>query len=353
MKDYYETLGVSKNSSDEEIKKAFYKLAHKHHPDKAGGDEKKFKEANEAYQILSDKKKRQQYDQFSAQGGPRPEADGPWAQASGWEFNFGEGGLGDIFSDVFGFRQSGGEASRGGKDISIAIPITLENAAFGVEKEFDLNSNILCTKCGGNGADPGTKISTCKKCLGKGFVQEKMQSILGIISTQRKCPECDGRGNVPEKLCSQCAGKGIFKQKHSIKIKILEGIPDGGLLEFTGKGEAAPYGAKSGNLFVRVEIMQHKIFIREGDDLFMKTIIKMSDAVLGADIPIETFWGKIKLKIPAGIFFGAQIKIKGKGMPKLRHFGKGDLFVEVNIDTPKNISGKAKKIFEELKNEGC
>ncbi len=364
MKDYYETLGVSKNSSDEEIKKAFYKLAHKHHPDKAGGDEKRFKEANEAYQILSDKKKRQQYDQFSSQGGPSSGWDfsqqgfssggfssqgGP---ASGWEFNFGEGGFGDIFSDVFGFGHERGGASRGGKDISIEIPLTLEDAAFGVEKDLELNSNILCEKCNGGGAESGAKINTCKKCSGKGFVQEKIQSILGTISTQRKCSECSGRGSVPEKLCSQCAGKGIVNKKHPIKIKIPVGMPDGGILEFAGRGEAAPYGAKSGNLFVRVRIMPHKIFAREGDDLFIKKNIKLSEAVLGAEILVETLWGKIKLKIPSGISSGAEIKVKGNGMSKLHKSGKGDLFVKIEIETPKNISTKAKKIFEEIKTEG-
>ncbi|KKR10465.1 MAG: Chaperone protein DnaJ [Parcubacteria group bacterium GW2011_GWA2_39_18] len=365
MKDYYEILGVSKNSSDEEIKKAFYKLAHKHHPDKAGGDEKKFKEANEAYQVLSDKKKRQQYDQFSAQGGPASGWDfsqqdfggfggfsshgGP---SSGWEFNFGEGGFGDIFSDVFGFGHERSETSHKGKDISIEIPLMLEDAAFGVEKDLEINSNILCPKCSGNGAESGTKINTCKKCLGKGFVQEKMQSILGIISTQRKCLECGGRGGVPEKLCSECAGKGIIKKKHPIKIKIPAGIPDGGTLEFSDKGEAAPYGARSGNLFVRARIMPHKIFVREGEDLLMKKNIKLSEAVLGAEVPVETLWGKIQLKIPAGVSSGAEIKVKGKGLPKLHKLGKGDLFVKVEIETPKNISGKAKNIFEELKEAG-
>jgi molecular chaperone DnaJ len=372
MKDYYEILGVSKNSSEEEIKKAFYKLAHKYHPDKAGGDEKKFKEINEAYQVLSDKKKRQQYDQFSAQGGPASGWDfsqqgfggfsnqgfssgdfssqgGP---ASGWEFNFGEGGFSDIFSDVFGFGRERSEASRDGKDISIEIPITLEDAAFGVEKDLEINSNILCSKCNGSGAEPGAKINICKKCSGKGFVQERIQSILGIISTQKKCPECGGKGSVPEKLCSQCAGKGIIKKRHSIKIKIPAGIPDGGVLEFTGKGEAAPFGARSGNLFVRVEIMPHKVFTRDGDDLFIKKNIKLSEAVLGGEISVETLWGKIKLKIPSGISSGAQIKIKGKGMPRFHRLGKGDLFVEIEIEIPKNISDKAKKIFEEIKEEG-
>ncbi len=366
MKDYYKTLGVSKNSSDEEIKKAFYKLAHKYHPDKAGGDEKKFKEVNEAYQILSDKKKRQQYDQFghdafTSSGGGAPDGGyGPFGgfsnqgfSSGGFEFNFGEGeGFSDIFSDVFGFGHERSEASRGGKDISIAIPITLEDAAFGVEKDLELSSNILCEKCNGSGAEPESKINICKKCSGKGFVQEKMQSILGIISTQRKCPECNGRGVVLEKLCSQCAGKGIVKKKHPIKIKIPAGIPNGGVLEFAGRGEAVPYGGRSGNLFVRVEIMPHKIFVREGDDLFIKKNIKLSEAVLGAEILVETLWGKIKLKIPNGISSGAEIKVKGNGMPKLHKSGKGDLFVKVEIETPKNISGKAKKIFEEMRTEG-
>jgi len=356
-KDYYETLGVSKNSTQEEIKKAYYKLAHKYHPDKGGGDESKFKEINEAYQILGDKEKRAQYDRF----GTNFNNNGAQGGFSGfnnvnfnWEDFAGFDNLEDIF-DIFGgggFRQKE-EDLRRGSDLEILLEIPLESVLKEQKKEIKISKMIKCSRCEGLGAEPGTNVKECFTCRGKGRVQQIKKTILGTFTQYTMCPECEGEGVKPEKPCNVCNGEGRIKKEETIVIEIPAGVDNNQIIKVKGKGDAGKRGGKPGDLYVRIIIAPHNIFKRKGDDVYLKTNISFSQAVLGDKISIPSLENKnIIMKIPQGIESGKTMKISGKGIPHFRGIGRGDMFVQLNINTPQKLTRKQKEILEELKREG-
>jgi molecular chaperone DnaJ len=366
--DYYEILGVTRNASQEEIKKAFHKLAHKYHPDK-GGDEKKFKEINEAYQVLSDKQKRAQYDRFgrvfdgaggfSAEGGPAPGWDFSWAwgnrnQEEAFEFDFGD--IGDMFEDLFGFgsgRRTARKDHKKGKDIQVDIEMLLERTLRNTVEKIVLLKYVICHRCQGTGAEPETKIKECFSCRGTGQVQQIKKAFFGSYTILVTCPECKGEGTIPEKPCNVCKGEGRIKQQETIEVHIPAGVDTGQVIRVDGKGEAGKKGGKPGNLYVRIFVKKHPVFERRGDDLFMQTEINFSQAVLGDEVEIKTLEGtNILLKIPAGTESGKILRISGKGIPHFSGYGRGNLYVELRVRTPKKISGKQKKLLEELQKEG-
>lgn len=348
MKNYYDILGVKKGASKEEIKKAFHKLAHKHHPDKTNGDEAKFKEINEAYQILSDDQKRAQYDQFGAYTGSQgPSGAGGFdfsgfGNAQGFDFDFG-----DIFGDIFG---RGGGREKRGRDISVDIQITFKEAVFGTERTVLLSKIGICDTCKGTGGEPGTTMSTCSVCNGQGRVHETKRSIFGAFSTVRECSKCHGSGKVPDKKCATCHGDGALKKSEEIKIVIPAGIESGEMIRMSGKGEALP-GGIAGDLYIKVYVEKDPVFHRSGLNLELDLEIKMTEALLGGERKIETLDGPLTISIPNGISSGEILRIKGKGVPN-RSGKRGDLLVRIVIRTPSKLSKAAKKIIEDLKEEG-
>jgi len=357
-KDYYNILGVSKNASQEEIKQAFRKLAHKHHPDKAGGDEAKFKEINEAYQILGDDKKRKQYDQFGSaafegfQGGGAGQGFGGFSGGAGpgsaWDFSgFSSGGfedLGDIFGDIFGGGGRRQQKSRG-QDIQVDIELSFRDSVFGVDKNITLTKSSACGRCGGNGAEPGSSMNTCRTCDGAGIEIATERTILGVMQRKRTCSTCHGIGEVPKKSCSTCNGEGIEKRQRTLEIKIPSGVENGSILRVRGEGEAIKHG-QAGDLFVRIHVKSDPRFKREGADIFSKAKVGFTQAALGDTIEIETIDGKVELTIPAGTQSGTEFRLKGKGVQMSR--GRGDQFVTVQVITPKKLDRKQKKLLEEL-----
>lgn len=359
-KDYYDILGVQKNASDDDIKKAYRKLAHQHHPDKSGGNEAKFKEINEAYQVLSNKEKRTQYDTygqtFEGAGGGGPSGFGGGFQ---WDFGGGFGGaegFADIFGDMFGGGFGGARSARAktarGEDIQVSLSITLEDAAFGKEKEIQLKRDVQCSHCGGTGGEPKTDIITCETCKGSGEVRKQFRTPFGVMAQAAVCSACHGRGKIPKHKCSSCGGDGIKKETDRFTVKIPHGIETGEAFGVPGKGNAAPFGGGTGNLYVVVSIEKHPRFTRSGDDLQIKLSIPFSQAVFGDKVDVETLHGAIRLKIPAGIQSGTVIRVGGKGMPRKSGYGKGDLLVIAQVHTPERLSKRQKELIEEMKKEG-
>lgn len=361
MKDYYQILGVKRDASPEEIKKAYYKLAHKYHPDK-GGDEKKFKEINEAYQVLSNEEKRKQYDRFGQvfEGGFGTQDNGfgfQWAWSGnrpgeGFEFDFGD--LGDVVEEIFGFGTSRKKKDiKRGRDIEVEMEINLEDTLENKEKEIILEKYILCYHCSGTGAEPDTKINECFSCRGTGQVQQIKRSFFGSFTRYTTCPECKGEGQKPEKPCNVCKGEGRVKGEEKIKIFIPAGVDTSQVIRIEGKGEAGKRGGKSGDLYVRIIVKKHPLFDRRGNDLYISIPISFSQAALGDEVEIPTLEGKkIILKVPAGTDSGKVLRISGKGIPHFRGYGRGNLYVELLIKTPKKLNKRQKELFNELKKEG-
>jgi len=351
-------LGIEKSASKEEVKKSFRKLAHKYHPDKVGGDEAKFKEINEAYSVLSDDKKRSEYDTyghvFNGAGGGASAGQG--FGGSGFE-GFGQGAgfqdfdLGDIFSEFFGGgRQSSSSKMKRGRDISIDIEIPFTEAIFGTERKILLNKVSVCSDCKGTGAKDATKMEACSTCNGQGKLHETRQSFLGTVSTVRECAMCYGTGKIPKEKCKKCGGLGVVKGQSEIKIKIPNGIRDGEMIRMSGAGEAVSHGI-SGDLYAKIHVKPHSLFKREDDNLVMDLNIKLTDAILGASYDIEALDGKIiNLKIPAGVSVGETLRIRDKGVPV--NGRTGDLMVRLQIKIPLKISKKAKNLVEQLRDEG-
>ena len=357
--DYYQVLGVENNATQEEIKKAFHRLAHKYHPDK-GGDEKKFKEINEAYQVLSDAKKRQQYDQFGkgfenmGQGGAQ---DFTWAwQNQNANIDFED--LGDVFENFFSFGGGGGRRAskkdiKKGKDIQVDIEIAMEDTLQETFKKVNLEKLVTCHRCTGKGAEPGTKIAECVMCRGQGQVQEVKRTILGSYTTFTVCPECRGEGTKPEKPCNVCKGEGRTKGQETIEIHIPAGVDTNQLIKFDGRGEAGKKNGKAGDLYARILVKKHSVFVRKEDDLYISKEIGYSQAVLGDEIEIPTLEGKnILLTVPQGTESGRVLRISGKGIPHFGGYGRGNLYVELLIRAPKKVTKEQRKLLDELRQEG-
>lgn len=357
-KDYYKVLGVDKGASADDIKKAFRKKAHEHHPDKKGGDEAKFKEINEAYQVLGNAEKRAQYDRFGS-GFEHAQGAGGFHGFEGFRdfSNFSEGfnvnmdDLGDMFGgfgDIFGFGGGKKSRARRGGDIQAILNIDFKEAIFGTEKEVSLNKTIQCDKCHGHGAEPGAKVDTCKTCGGSGRVTKIQRTIFGQMQVQATCTDCSGEGKTYSEKCSKCKGHGIIRNMSHIKVKIPAGIDDGETIRLTGQGEAGEHGAPAGDLYLRIKVNPSKQFSREGNNIFSKVEISFTQAVLGDKIEVETVDGQVTLKIPEGTQSGTDFVLKGKGVVSLRGKGRGNHLVKVVIKTPKNLSRKQKETLKEL-----
>lgn len=356
-KDYYKILGIDKNASKEDVKKAFRKLAHQYHPDKKSGDEKKFKEINEAYAVLSDEKKRAEYDTYGQTFAG--EGTGPFGQG-GFDFSQGFGGFssqnfegfdfGEIFKDFF--TREGGERSYGkrGSDISINLEIGFKESVFGTERKVLITKTSRCESCAGNGGKPGTKPKTCPKCNGKGRVRETKKSFFGTFSSVSECSACLGTGEVPSEKCHSCHGMGVVKKEEEITVKIPGGIENGEMVRLSGMGEAVK-GGTSGDLYVQIRVLPHPEWRREGNNLVTDLNIKLSDAILGGEYSINTLDGPIKVKTPEGTSFGEILRIKGKGVPSERG-GRGDILIKLNIKIPKHLSKKSEEAIKILRAEG-
>lgn len=349
-RDYYEVLGVSKSASADEIKKAFRKAAVQHHPDKEGGDETKFKEVNEAYEVLKDQQKRQRYDQFghAGVGGDTGAGGNPFGGFGGQNvhFDFGDGGLGDIFGQFFG----GNQQSRGpkrGRDVETAVTIAFEEAVFGVEKEISMTLDDECSHCHGTTVEPGHSMKTCPTCKGAGQQSRVMNTIFGPIQQAVQCDTCHGKGKVPEVVCSLCHGKGTERRKQSIKLKIPAGIDDGATIRLTERGEAIGGGSK-GDMYVHVRVKAHKHFTREGDIILSEEHVSMIDAALGTEIDVATVDGPIRMKVPAGTQSGTDFKLSHHGVTHLRSGTRGAHIVSIIVDTPTKLTKKQKELLEQF-----
>jgi molecular chaperone DnaJ len=353
-RDYYEVLGIGKSASADEIKKAFRKAAIQHHPDKEGGDETKFKEINEAYEVLKDPSKKQRYDQFGhagvgGNGGGGNPFGGFGGQGQNINFDFGDMGLGDIFNSFFG-----GESSRGsgrqsrGNDVETNIDITFEQSVFGTEVELGLSLEDECEHCKGTTVEPGHELKTCGECSGSGQVTRVMRTVFGNIQQATVCPTCKGKGKVPEKVCTVCSGKGTQRKKQNITLKVPAGIDDGSTIRLREHGEAIANGPK-GDLYVNVRVKPHKKFTREGDLILSEESIGMVDAALGTEIDVETVDGPVKMKIPAGTQSGTDFKLSGHGVTHLRRETRGAHIVTITVETPTKLSKRQIELLQEFK----
>lgn len=347
-RDYYDVLGVGRNASDEDIKKAFRKLAFQYHPDKnhEEGAADKFKEVNEAYQVLGDAEKRSAYDRFGHAGvGGTPFGGGG---AGGFE-DFGFGGFGEIFETFFGGM--GGQASRGpqrGADLTCELKLTFEEAALGAEKEIKIRRTEYCSICKGSGAKPGTQPTGCADCGGTGRQKRIQQSIFGRFTNVVACPRCRGEGKVINDPCQPCRGTGRESFERQIAVTIPAGVDESTRVQFTGQGDVGERDGSAGNLLVDLKIRPHEFFQREDSNILYNLTVNITQAALGAEVSIPTLYGDTSLKIPAGSQSGAVFTLKGKGVPYFRRSGKGDEIVRLSVLTPEKLTKEQKKLLEEL-----
>lgn len=357
MRDYYEILGIGKNATDEEIKKAYRKLAHEHHPDKKGGNTEKFKEINEAYQTLSDKNKRSQYDRFGSANpfnGSGFEGFHSYG-AQGFDGSYSDlGDLGEIFDSFFeglGVKPKKKTYQRGA-DIEVGLEITLEEAFRGIVKKFKISSHIRCEACSGKGADSSSGFTACNTCAGQGEIKEQSRTFFGSFYQVKPCQNCHGQGQIPNKICAVCHGSGRKSAEREVSVEILPGIQDNQIIQLKKMGEAGERGAAEGDLYLRIRIKSHSMFYRQGDDLITRKELNIVDLLLGKKIEITTVQGgKINLDIPTHFNLREDLKIKGEGMPHFGSYGKGDMFVKFLIRAPKKPNSKAKKLLEDLEKE--
>ncbi len=350
QRDYYEVLGVSKDASADEIKKAFRRAAVEHHPDR-GGEEAKFKEINEAYEVLKDTDKRKRYDQFGHAGvggaGGNPYAGFGGGQGQNINFDFGDLGLGDIFSSFFG---GGGGQQRQqrqarGRDVEAGVEISFDQAVFGTEVDINLSLEDTCEHCKGTTVEPGHELKTCDQCKGSGQVVSVTRTIFGNIQQASVCPKCHGSGKVPEKVCSVCRGKGTQPKKQTVQLKIPAGIDDGATIRLREHGEAVANGPK-GDLYVNIRVKPHKKFTREGELILSEEHVGMVDAALGTEIEVETVDGPVRMKIPAGTQSGSDFKLSNHGVPHLRGNSRGAHIVTIIVDTPTKLSKQQQELLK-------
>jgi molecular chaperone DnaJ len=343
-RDYYEVLGVPRHASPEDIRKAFRKLAFQYHPDrnKDDGASEKFKEVNEAYEVLSDIDKRASYDRFGHSG---PEGIFGGRGFEGFDF----GGFGDIFEAFFGgTATSARQAPRRGNDLRYSISVTFEDAALGCEKEIEISRTELCSTCRGTRARPGTQPTRCTACDGTGQVRRVQRSLFGQFINTSVCGQCHGEGKIVTDRCPDCRGSGFQKRKRSILVKVPAGIDDGNGIRLTGEGDAGFRGASPGNLYVVVSVKRHRFFTREGDNVVYELPVNFAQAALGAEVAVPTLYGESKLKIPAGSQTDRVFKLKDKGVPHLRGMGRGDQLVVLRVVTPESLNKEQRRLFEEL-----
>ncbi len=357
-RDYYEVLGVSKSASEDEIKKAYRKTAKKYHPDLHPDDkeaEEKFKECNEAYEVLSDPQKKARYDQFGFAGvDPNYGGGGAGGYGGGYGFD-GDIDLGDIFSSFFGggsgFGGFGGRnpnAPQKGRDITISVTLTFEEAAKGCKKSIEVPRIEDCSECGGTGAAKGTSPKTCSQCGGRGVINVQSRTAFGVMNTQKTCSACGGTGKVIDTPCQKCAGKGKVRRKNKIDVNIPAGINDGQVVNMRGYGNSGINGGPSGDLKIVINMKPHSYFERDGFNVWFEKHVSIVEATLGAELQVPTLDGNVKYTMPAGTQPGEVFKLKGKGIQKLNSVGKGDEFVRIVVDIPKNITAEQKKALLEF-----
>lgn len=355
--DYYETLGVQKGASADEIKKAYRRLAVKHHPDKEGGDEAKFKQISEAYEVLKDETKRQRYDQFghAGVGGDSGAGGNPFGgggggfdfNGQGFNFDFGGFDMGDIFGSFFG-GQNPAQGPRRGRDLETSLNLSFKEAVFGTERKISIAKKVTCSNCKGSMRQPGTELKACPTCKGHGQVNQAINTPFGSIQNVQTCPTCRGSGKVPEVPCPVCSGQGVVEGEEEITVKIPPGVDDGMTIRLQGKGESIGEG-QNGDLYIVLNVQSDKKFTREGDLILSSEHVDMVDAALGTEIEVETVDGKLKVKIPAGIQSGTDIKLSGHGVPHIRGGGRGAHIVRILVDTPLKLSKKQKELLEEFR----
>jgi molecular chaperone DnaJ len=343
-RDYYEVLGVPRNASHEDIKKAFRKLAFQYHPDrnKDDGASEKFKEVNEAYEVLSDADKRAAYDRFGHAG-----AEGIFGGRGFDGFDF--GGFGDIFEAFFGGTgTTARHTSRRGNDLRYSVSLTFEEAALGCEREIEISRTELCSTCRGTRARPGSQPTRCTTCDGTGQVRRVQRSLFGQFINTSVCPQCRGEGKIVTDSCPDCRGSGFQKHKRKIMVKVPAGIDDGNGIRLSGEGDAGFRGGSPGNLYVVVTVKKHRFFTREGDNIIYELPVNFAQAALGVEVAVPTLYGEAKLKIPAGSQTGRVFKLRDKGVPHLRSMGRGDQLVLLRVVTPESLSKEQRRLFEEL-----
>lgn len=354
-RDYYEILEVNKSASADELKKAYRKMAIKYHPDKNPGDkasEEKFKEAAEAYEVLSDPNKKARYDQFGHAGMAGSHAGGgghPGGGFSSMDDIFSQ--FGDIFGGAFGGggQRGGGRRVARGSNLRIKVKLTLEEISTGVEKKLKVAKYVSCSKCHGSGAQSAGAMNTCSTCQGSGQVRRIMNTMLGQMQTSATCPTCNGEGQIITDKCKQCHGDGITRGEDVVSVRIPAGVHEGIQLSVSGKGNAAPRGGIPGDLIVVIEEAEHEFFEREGNNLFFEQHISIIDAAMGTHVEIPTLEGKARVKIDAGTQSGRVLRLKGKGLPDVNGYSRGDLLVSVQVWTPKHLSSEEKKLMEKLR----
>ena len=353
-RDYYEVLGVSKGASEDEIKKAYKKMARKYHPDLNPGDksaEEKFKEVNEAYEVLSDADKRARYDQYG-HAGVDPNF-GAGGFGGGFDGGFDFSDLGDIFGSFFGGGFGGGRrtnpnAPQRGESIRMSIAISFEEAAFGCEKEVTVERYEACDTCHGSGCAPGTSPEVCPDCHGTGTVQVRRQTPMGVFATSSPCPKCGGKGRIIHQPCKDCRGSGMMRKKKTIQASIPAGIDNGQTISIRGQGNAGRNGGPAGDLLITITVRPHELFRREGTSVLCEAPITFTQAVLGAELEIPTIDGKVKYTLPEGTQSGTTFRLKGKGIPSINGRGRGDQYVTVYIETPRNLNKEQKEALKKF-----
>ena len=356
-RDYYEVLGVSRSASEDEIKKAYRKLAKKYHPDLNPGNaeaEQKFKEVNEAYEVLSDSNKKARYDQFGFAGvDPNYGAGAGGGGGFGGFTDFDFGDLGDIFGSFFGGGFGGNSRSsrsgpQRGESIRVGVTVSFEGAAFGCEKEVTVDRVDQCPTCKGSGCEPGTTPEVCTQCGGSGQVQQRRQTPMGVFATTTTCPKCGGRGKIIHSPCKDCNGTGQQRKRKTIQVNIPAGIDNGQTISLRGQGNAGRNGGPAGDLLITVTVRPHQLFRREGNDVLCEAPITFTQAVLGGEMEIPTIDGKVKYDIPEGTQTGTTFRLRGKGIPNLNGRGRGDQYVTVYIETPRNLNREQKEALKKF-----